>query len=371
MVNEFNEFSASDSDKDHLDEEGHSEQSPVEQDGMTAGEAEQTEETSKGNSSSGGDFNQIPNKSLAEVLNSIFNLGDHLEVLYEDDKIDDNGTFVAAFNRTLLWADHDGNFNVTDLNGPLSVKKVPSKRRRKKKQKENKRGRREEETKDPKSIMKDVMNKMENEESENETEENVILRVMHEDSENEETSEVTFEIIDDSSEDSMDQEVTSTEEESHEEDDSDEEEITMVMIEEEHHSETDDKFEVSVDDTDAEVEDSEEETEEELDLEEEVAEDTEEELSLEEEAAPETDEVINIEEYEDHYEGDDQPESKEEQAISLVEDEPEKDQAVSLVEESLETSDTVEEEAAETFEEGSDTIEITVPDDSAQEEKRD
>lgn len=82
------------------------------------------------------DFDGLPCQSVEGVLNSLFQLGDHLEVLFEEELIDSGGTFVVAFDNILIWVDHEANVNITDLSGPISVRKMGTKRKKKQKHKE-------------------------------------------------------------------------------------------------------------------------------------------------------------------------------------------------------------------------------------------
>ncbi|SFK02989.1 hypothetical protein SAMN04487936_106210 [Halobacillus dabanensis] len=85
------------------------------------------------------DCDSLPCKSVEGVLKTMFQIGDHLEVFFEDERIGSGGTFVAVFNSILIWADYDGNTNITDLCGPISVRKMGT--RKKKKQKHNNKSR--------------------------------------------------------------------------------------------------------------------------------------------------------------------------------------------------------------------------------------
>ncbi|WRP08729.1 hypothetical protein U9J35_11380 [Rossellomorea aquimaris] len=147
MVEEYDDYTRKYS--DHHDDEEHCEGDPDEQDELCLGDAGEQEksgnhdlpETDENSAHdqeencSNQDFDGLPCKSVEGVLNSMFQLGDHLEVFFEDEMIDSGGTFVAAFDNTLIWMDYDANVNFTDLCGPISVRKIGSKK--KKNQKHN------------------------------------------------------------------------------------------------------------------------------------------------------------------------------------------------------------------------------------------
>ncbi|MFI8574394.1 hypothetical protein ACIGEL_01690 [Rossellomorea aquimaris] len=153
MVEEYDDYTRKYS--DHHDDEEHCEGDPDEQDELCledAGEKEkpgnqdlpETDENCAHDHEkqcSNHDFDDLPCKSVEGVLNSMFQLGDHLEVFFEDEMIDSGGTFVAAFDNILIWMDYDANVNFTDLCGPISVRKIGSKR--KKNQKHNEKNKNE------------------------------------------------------------------------------------------------------------------------------------------------------------------------------------------------------------------------------------
>ncbi|WP_341357937.1 hypothetical protein [Rossellomorea sp. y25] len=160
MVNEFDDFSRRY--YDHYDDEENCEGDPDEQDELCVGEPDEqeklcigdpheTDEYCEGDPNDHDecsndhekhcpdpDFDCLPCKSVEGVLNSMFNLGDHLEVFFEDEMIGCGGTFVAAFDNILIWMDHKANVNFTDLCGPISVRKIGSKRKKKQKQNDKK-----------------------------------------------------------------------------------------------------------------------------------------------------------------------------------------------------------------------------------------
>lgn len=147
MVEEYDDYTRKYS--DHHDDEEHCEGDPDEQEELCSGDAgvkenpgnqdlPETDENCAHDHEehcSNQDFDDLPCKSVEGVLNSMFQLGDHLEVFFEDEMIDSGGTFVAAFDNILIWMDYDANVNFTDLCGPISVRKMGSKK--KKNQKHN------------------------------------------------------------------------------------------------------------------------------------------------------------------------------------------------------------------------------------------
>ncbi|MGM0827472.1 MAG: hypothetical protein ACQEU4_04525 [Bacillota bacterium] len=237
MVEEYDDYTRRYS--DHHDDEEHCEGDPDEQDELCLGDAGKQEKT--GNQDipetdencahdhdkdcSNLDFDDLPCKSVEGVLNSMFQLGDHLEVFFEDEMIDSGGTFVAAFDNILIWTDNDANVNFTDLCGPISVRKIGSKRKKNQKHKDkndskykrenqnDKKKKDKGEKKEKGSRNKDVKNehsgvneellnfvKLEKEEPETEgsSRENLILQQVHEDNETTENESFTVEILDSS-----------------------------------------------------------------------------------------------------------------------------------------------------------------------------
>jgi hypothetical protein len=251
MVEEYDDYTRKYS--DHHDDEEHCEGDPDEQDELCLGDAGEQEkpgnqdlpETDENNAHdhekhcSNQDFDGLPCKSVEGVLNSMFQLGDHLEVFFEDEMIDSGGTFVAAFDNILIWMDYDANVNFTDLCGPISVRKIGSKK--KKNQKHNDKNKnvpkhkghnKGEKRKKEKSVKKeqspqkkDVKNeqsgvneellnfvKLEKEEHESEgmSRETQNLQQVHEDHETIENESITLEIIDSSDDEGEDSVTDST-----------------------------------------------------------------------------------------------------------------------------------------------------------------
>ncbi|MGM0750694.1 MAG: hypothetical protein ACQET6_02125 [Bacillota bacterium] len=165
MVNEFDDLSRRY--HDHYDDEENCEGDPDEQDELCTGDPDEqenlcigdpheTDEDCEGDPHdqdecsddhekpcshdhcSDPDFDRLPCKSVEGVLNSMFHLGDHLEVFFEDEMIGSGGTFVAAFDNILIWMDHKANVNFTDLCGQISVRKIGSKRKKNQKQNDKK-----------------------------------------------------------------------------------------------------------------------------------------------------------------------------------------------------------------------------------------
>ncbi|WP_281659012.1 hypothetical protein [Halobacillus sp. Cin3] len=68
--------------------------------------------------------------AMDDVLKSMFKLGDHLEVFFRDQVLGGGGTYITAFHNVLVWVDRRGHINVTNVSGPVSVRKI--KRDRKK-----------------------------------------------------------------------------------------------------------------------------------------------------------------------------------------------------------------------------------------------
>jgi hypothetical protein len=71
-------------------------------------------------------FSAIPSKSVGEVLNLIFDMGDHIEVYYGDEQIDSLGSFIIATDDMLIWVGSKGYVNFQHLAGPISIRKVGS-----------------------------------------------------------------------------------------------------------------------------------------------------------------------------------------------------------------------------------------------------
>lgn len=174
MVEEYDDYTRKYS--DHHDDEEHCEGEPDEQDELcleNAGEQERsgnqdlsaTDENCPHDHEkecSDQDFDGLSCKSVEGVLNTMFQLGDHLEVFFEDEMIDSGGTFVAAFDNILIWMDYDANVNFTDLCGPISVRKIGSKK--KKKQKHNDKNKNEPKHKGDNQIEKKKKDKSEKKE---------------------------------------------------------------------------------------------------------------------------------------------------------------------------------------------------------------
>ncbi|WP_052504406.1 hypothetical protein [Rossellomorea aquimaris] len=165
MVNEFDDLSRRY--HDHYDDEENCEGDPDEQDELCTGDPDEqenlcigdpheTDEDCEGDPHdqdecsddhekpcshdhcSDHDFDRLPCKSVEGVLNSMFHLGDHLEVFFEDEMIGCGGTFVAAYDNILIWMDHKANVNFTDLCGQISIRKIGSKRKKTQKQNDKK-----------------------------------------------------------------------------------------------------------------------------------------------------------------------------------------------------------------------------------------
>ncbi len=143
MVGEFDDFTRKYF--DHHDGAEHCEGAPEEQDELYLGDAGDQENSGnqyfpETNKNCGSDHNKhfsnpgfdgLPYKSVEGVLNSMFQFGDHLEVFFENEKFDIGGTFVETFDNILIWMDYDENVNITDLCGPISVRKIGTKKKSK------------------------------------------------------------------------------------------------------------------------------------------------------------------------------------------------------------------------------------------------
>lgn len=253
MVEEYDDYTRKYS--DHHDDEEHCEGDPDEQDELCSEDAGEHEKS--GNQDlpetdencahdheehcSNQDFDDLPCKSVEGVLNSMFQLGDHLEVFFEDEMIDSGGTFVAAFDNILIWMDYDANVNFTDLCGPISVRKIGSKRKKNqkhndknknepkhkgdnqiKKKKKGKSEKKEQGTqkKDEKNIQsgvnEELLNFVKLEKEEHETEEmsqdSLILQQVHEDNETIENESITVDIVDSSGDEGEDSDPDSVDE---------------------------------------------------------------------------------------------------------------------------------------------------------------
>ncbi|MGM0851231.1 MAG: hypothetical protein ACQEWI_01235 [Bacillota bacterium] len=239
MVEEFDDNTRKYS--DHHDDEEHCEGDPDEQDDLCLGDAGEQEKS--GNQDfpetdencahdhekhcSNQDFDNLPCKSVEGVLNSMFQLGDHLEVFFEDEMIDSGGTFVATFDNILIWMDYDANVNITDLCGPISVRKIGTKRKKKQKrndknknntnhkrdnqndkkkkdkaEKKEKGSRKKDVKNDQSGVNEELLNFVKLEKGEHEIErgsqENLILQQLHKDNETTENESFTVEILDSS-----------------------------------------------------------------------------------------------------------------------------------------------------------------------------
>ncbi|MGP4077631.1 hypothetical protein [Halobacillus sp. K22] len=143
MVEEFNDFT-----RKYYAHHGaaeHGEGAPDEQDEWYLGDAGEQENSGnqdfpKTGENYGHDHNKhcpkqgfegLPYIPVEGVLNSMFQVGDHLEVFFENEMSDSGGTFVEAFDNILIWMDYDANINITDLSGPISVRKMGTKKKNK------------------------------------------------------------------------------------------------------------------------------------------------------------------------------------------------------------------------------------------------
>ena len=63
-------------------------------------------------------------ENISDVLNTIFRLGDKLQLFAGADPIDDVGTFIAAADQYLIWTDSNGNVAFQLLGGNLGIRKV-------------------------------------------------------------------------------------------------------------------------------------------------------------------------------------------------------------------------------------------------------
>ncbi|SFF80552.1 hypothetical protein SAMN05216353_109118 [Halobacillus alkaliphilus] len=149
MVEEFGDFTNKYT--DHHDGEEHWEGGPDEQGELCLGDASEQEKSDnqdfpetdedcvhdldKHYSNMG--FDDLSCKSVGEVLNLMFQFGDHLEVFFEDEMVGRGGTFVETIDNIIIWMDCEENCNITDLRGPISIKKIGTKRNPKHKNEKN------------------------------------------------------------------------------------------------------------------------------------------------------------------------------------------------------------------------------------------
>ncbi|MDT9027431.1 hypothetical protein [Rossellomorea yichunensis] len=253
MVEDYDDYTRKYS--DHHDDEEHCEGDPDEQEELCSEGAGEKEEP--GNQDlpetdenctheheehcSNQDLDDLPCKSVEGVLNSMFQLGDHLEVFFEDEMIDSGGTFVAAFDNILIWMDYNANVNFTDLCGPISVRKIGSKRKKNRKHydknknepkhkgdnqiEKKKKGKSEKKEQGPRKkaeknkqsdVNEELLNFVKLEKEEHETEgmsqESLNLQHIHEDNETIENESITVEIVDSSGDEGEDYDPDSVDE---------------------------------------------------------------------------------------------------------------------------------------------------------------
>lgn len=172
-----------------------------------------------GNHCSNRNFDDLPFKSVEGVLNSMFEHGDRLEVFFEDEMFVSGGTFVATFDNILIWMDYDANVNITNVSGPISVRKMGSKKKKKmkhnnkdknntKQKRDNRNDRKKKDarknnvTNDQTGINEELLNFVKLEKGEHEIErgpeENLISQRLHKDKETTENESFTEEILDSS-----------------------------------------------------------------------------------------------------------------------------------------------------------------------------
>lgn len=76
--------------------------------------------------------------SIGQILNEMFHQGDKIDVFSGADQIDNTGSFIAATDNYLIWANHQGDVIFQHIGGVLSIRKTDRKKSSCKKRKQKK-----------------------------------------------------------------------------------------------------------------------------------------------------------------------------------------------------------------------------------------